>query len=66
MTREIVKDYKGLVKVDKSFVVNEDDEAYNIAMARRAKMRKEHELENRVTGLEQKLDLILDLLKQKA
>lgn len=66
MKRELVKDYKGLVKVDGSFVVNEDDDAYSVALARRAKQKQDQMLEARVSGLEDKLDLILELLKQKA
>lgn len=65
MTREIVKDHTGLVKIDGCFVVNEDDDAYKLALSRRAKAAKEQELEGRVSNLENKLDLIIGLLQQK-
>ncbi len=66
MTKEKIEGHDALVKVDGTFVVNEDDAAYQAALARRAREKKIQETESRLDSLEGKMDLILNLLQQKA
>lgn len=62
--REQVKDHKGLVRVNGSFIVNEDDDAYKAALMRKKKAQQEAQTEQRLDALEGKMDLILQLLQR--
>lgn len=61
--REQVKDHRGLVRVDGSFIVNEDDDAYRAALARKKKRQQLEQTEKRLEMLEDKMDLILQILQ---
>lgn len=67
MMRTAVQDHKNLYRVDGSFIVNDDDAAYQEARARSVKRSQQaqaqHETEARITALESKIDLILTLLQ---
>jgi len=60
--KEKVRDYPGLVKVDRAFVVNTNDTEYRKALARNKQQKKLEGMDARLTSLEGKLDQILSLL----
>lgn len=67
--RTAVQDHKNLYRIDGSFIVNEDDSAYQSALARnnkrRADLQATKKVDARIDNLEQKMDLILSLLQNK-
>lgn len=64
MMKESVKDHKNLVKVDKAYVINTDDAAYEAALKRQKKQREIESLTERMDNIESKMDLILTLLQK--
>lgn len=63
---EKVENYPDLVKVDKSYVVNVNEEMYRRAVLRRKTNKQLGTLDERVTSLENKIQQILDILQGKA
>ena len=62
---EKVKDYPDLVKVNKSYVVNVNEEKYRTALLRKKTHKQLGTLEERVANLEINIQLILDILQGK-
>lgn len=62
--KEKVRDYPGLVKVDRAFVVNSNEAEYHKALARITHQKKIAGMDSRLTSLEDKLDRILSILGQ--
>lgn len=60
--KEKVRDYPGLVKVDKAFVVNSNESEYRKALARITEQKKMSGMDARLTSLEDKLNRILTIL----
>lgn len=63
---EKVENYPDLVKVNKSYVVNVNEEMYRRAVLRRKTNKQLGTLDERVTSLESKIQQILDILQGKA
>ena len=63
--RQQVIDHKNLVRVDQSFIVNEDEGAYRAALARRNMSKKQKESETRIADLERKLEMLMKLVEEK-
>jgi hypothetical protein len=63
--KERVKDYPDYVKIDKTYVVNVNQQKYRDALKRKNAEKKYEFLENRINSLEEKLIKILDLLENK-
>jgi hypothetical protein len=62
---EKVQDYPDLVKVDKAFIVNVNEQKYRAALLRKQTNKKLGTLEERVAGLEANIQTILDILQGK-
>ena len=62
---ERVRDYPDLVKVNKAFVVNVNEEKYRTALLRNKTHKQLGTLEERVSNLETNIQLILDILQGK-
>lgn len=60
---EKVENYPNLVKVDKSYVINVDEEKYRTALLRKKTGKQLGSLEERVGRLEDNIQQILDILK---
>ncbi len=60
-----VEEYPDLRKVDQCFVVNTNRSEYVKALARQKKQREERELKQRVDKLDEKMDLIIQLLSNR-
>lgn len=65
MNSEKVENYPNLVKVDKSYVINVDEERYRVALLRKKTGKQLGSLEERVGRLEDNIQLILDILQGK-
>lgn len=63
MMKEKVREYPDLVKMDRSYVVNSNESEYHKALARIKNAKKLEGMDARLTSLEGKLDLILDLIR---
>jgi|PlaIllAssembly_1097288.scaffolds.fasta_scaffold00002_13 hypothetical protein len=61
--QEKVKDYPNLVKVDRSYVINVDEDKYRTALLRKKTGKQLGSLEERVGRLENNIQLILDILQ---
>ena len=64
MIREKVKDHPDLVKVNKAFFINTNDNEYQRAIARRKELNDHLQARNRLNELEKKVDNI-DVLLNK-
>lgn len=64
-TEQIIIDNRDYVRVNGSFIVNRNEEEYRAALMRRKNTNRMQAIEERVSGLEQKLDSILNLLLQQ-
>lgn len=62
MMKQPVEGHNKMYRVNGAFIVNEDDEAYAAALARRKKQTNDNLIEARVTALEGKLDTIIEIL----
>ena len=62
---EKVQDYPDLVKVNKSYVVNVNEDKYRSALLRKKTQKQLGTLEERVSNLETNIQLILDILQGK-
>ena len=62
---EKVQNYPDLVKVNKSFVINVNEEKYRSALLRKKTHKQLGTLEDRVASLETNIQLILDILQGK-
>lgn len=60
-----VEEYPDLRKVDKCFVVNTNRKEYLKALSRQKKEREDLALKARVEKLDEKMDLIIQLLSKK-
>ena len=65
MSEEKVKDYPELVKVDKTYIINTDDNAYRAAKNRQRLGRQMKDFELRIAKLESGIDQILKILTEK-
>ena len=63
MSTEKVENYPNLVKVDKSYVINVDEDKYRTALLRKKTGKQLGSLEERVGRLEDNIQLILNLLR---
>ncbi len=63
MSTEKIENYPNLVKVDKSYVINVDEDRYRTALLRKKTGKQLGSLEDRVGRLENNIQLILDLLR---
>jgi hypothetical protein len=63
MLNEKVEDYPDLMKIDKSYVVNVNEDKYRTSLARRKAAKQLGSIEDRVCNLENKIQLILDILQ---
>lgn len=63
--RQTVIDHKNLVRINGSFIVNEDDEGYRAALARRAASKKQQASEARIADLERKLEMLMQIVEDK-
>lgn len=61
--QEKIENYPNLVKVDKSYVINVDEDRYRTALLRKKTGKQLGSLEERVGRLEDNIQLILDLLR---
>jgi hypothetical protein len=61
--RQTVINHKNLVRINESFIVNEDDDAYKAALARRAMAKKTSESEARIAELERKLEALMKFVE---
>ena len=57
---ERVKDYPDLVKVDRTYIINTNEEKYRATLLRRKTNKQLGTIEERLSNLEEKLQLILD------
>jgi hypothetical protein len=57
-----VNDYPDLIKVDKSYVVNTNEEKYQEALKRRNMVKKNNDIEKRLDNLESSINTILSIL----
>jgi hypothetical protein len=62
---QIIKDNRDYVKVNGSYIINRNDKEYRAALLRARSANRLNNIEKRVENLESKLDLILELLKEK-
>lgn len=62
---EKVQNYPDLVKVNKAFVINVNEEKYRSALLRKKTHKQLGTLEDRVASLETNIQLILDILQGK-
>jgi len=62
---EKIENYPDLIKVDKSYVVNINEELYHKALLRKKTGKQINTLEERVSKLENNIQLILDILQGK-
>lgn len=60
---EKVENYSDLVKVDKAYVVNVNEEKYRTALLRKKTGKQLGSLEERVANVEANIKLILDILQ---
>lgn len=60
---EKVESYPDYVKVNKSYVINVNEEKYRTALLRKKTSKHLGTLEERVTNLETNIQLILDILQ---
>lgn len=60
---EKIKDDPDLIKIDKAFVVNINEQKYRTALSRAVTNKKLGTLEERVAGLETNIQTILDILQ---
>lgn len=60
-----IEDYPDLRKVDKSYVVNVNQQQYNAARARVKTSRRFNEMEQRLTTIEQSLSTIITILQNR-
>lgn len=65
MSKEKVKDYPDLIKVDKAYIINTDDNAYRAAKARQRMGNQMKDFELRIARLESGVDKIIDILTEK-
>lgn len=65
MTQTKISGHDNLMKIDGAFIVNNDDAGYQAAKVRRARELSIQETEQRINSLENKMDLILNILQQK-
>jgi hypothetical protein len=65
MMNERISDQPDLVKVNKSYVVNTNDDQYNAALLRRKTHKRFGTLEERVSNLEDMLQRVLNILQPK-
>lgn len=63
MNSEKVENYPNLLKINKSYVVNVDEEKYRAALLRKKTGKQLGSLEERVGRLEDNIQLILDILR---
>ena len=63
---EKVENFPDLMKVDKSYVVNVNEERYRTALLRKKTDKQLGTLEGRVANLETNIQLILDILQGKS
>lgn len=61
--QEKVENYPNLLKVNKSYVINVDEERYKLALSRKKTNKQLDTLEDRVGRLEDNIQLILDILQ---
>lgn len=61
--RQLVRNYPDLIKVDQSYIVNENTAQYNSALARIKTTKKIQSVEDRLTQLENNISKILNLLE---
>lgn len=62
---ERITDNPDLVKVNKAFIINTNDDQYNSALLRRKTQKRFGTLEERVSNLEDMLQRVLDILQPK-
>jgi hypothetical protein len=62
---ERITDNPDLVKVNKAFIINTNDDQYNSALSRRKTHKRLGTLEERVSSLEDMLQRVLDILQPK-
>lgn len=62
---EKISDNPDLIKVNKSFVINTNDDQYHAALIRRKTHKRLGTLEERVASLEEMLQRVLDILQPK-
>ena len=60
-----IEDYPDLRKVDKSYVVNVNQQQYNAARARVKTSRRFNEMEQILTTIEQSLSTIITILQNR-
>lgn len=63
---EKIENYPDLVKVDRSYIINVNDDHYRKALLRKKTNKQLGTLDERVTNLEKNIQLILDILQGKA
>lgn len=63
MNSEKVENHPNLLKINKSYVVNVDEEKYRAALLRKKTGKQLGSLEERVGRLEDNIQLILDILR---
>lgn len=60
-----VESYPDLIKVNKSYVINVNEEKYRTALLRKKTSKQLGTLEDRVANLETNINLILEILQGK-
>ncbi len=63
--QEKIAEHPDLMKVNKAFVINTNDDQYNAALLRRKTHKRFGTLEERVSNLEDMLQRVLDILQPK-
>lgn len=62
MKIETIKENSNYQKINKSFIVNRNDDDYKATLVRRQRIAKQLDFENRLLSLENKIDQIFNLL----
>ena len=62
---EKVENYPDLIKVNKSYIINVDEEKYRTALLRKKTGKQLGSLEERVGKMETNIQIILDLLRER-
>lgn len=65
MAEEKIENYPDLVKVNKSYIVNINEEKYRSSLLRKKTSKQLGTLEERVTNVESNIQLILEILQGK-
>lgn len=65
MKQEKVENYPDLVRVDRGYLINTNDNLYRIARSRKQSNKKMKEMEDRLNDMDVKLNKILSLLQHK-